>query len=180
MPLLYQPDLEWTDHRGNPLLRPLGFHSQTFNKAKQNYPIYDRELLAIICGLRNWCHLMRNTTHPIIVITDHANLQYYQEPQKIGPHINGYIVELADYNIQLVYKPGASNKADELSRRPDMAPEDENELVIVLPDHLFAHPDSPSKVYVATHTKPENYGSNSGYESEGTDDTRNIVKELSD
>jgi len=52
--VLYQPDLERTDHRGNPLLRPLGFHSQTFNKAKQNYPIYNRELLAIIRGLRNW------------------------------------------------------------------------------------------------------------------------------
>src|SRR6267154_614221 len=136
--VLYQPDLERTDHHGNPLLWPIGFHSQTFNKAEQNYPIYDRELLAIVRGLRNWRHLMRNTTHPVMVITDHANLQYYREPQKIGPRVNGYIVELADYNIQLVYKPGASNKADELSRRPDMAPEDEEELVIVLPNHLFA------------------------------------------
>src|SRR5882672_10038184 len=123
---------------------------------------------------------MRNTTHPVMVITDHANLQYYREPQKIGPRVNGYIVELADYNIQLVYKPGASNKADELSRRPDMAPEDEEELVIVLPNHLFAPMDSPSKAYVATHTKPENYSSDSGYESDETDDTRNVVKELSD
>src|SRR5712672_2649022 len=151
-----------------------------FNKAEQNYPIYDRELLAIICGLRNWRHLMRNTTHPVMVITDHANLQYYCKPQKIGPRVNGYIVELADYNIQLVYKPGNTNKADELSRQPDMAPEDEDELVIVLLDHLFAHPDSPSTEYVATRTKPENYGSDSGYESDRTDDTRNVVKELSD
>jgi len=113
-----------------------------------------------------------------MVITNHANLQYYRKPQKIGPCVNGYIVELADYNIQLVYKPGNMNKADELSRRPDMAPEDEDELVIILPDHLFAHPDSPSTEYVATRTKPENY--DSGYESEGTDDTRNVVKELSD
>ena len=36
-----------------------------FNKAEQNYPIYDRELLAIVRGLRNWRHLMRNTTHPV-------------------------------------------------------------------------------------------------------------------
>ena len=89
-------------------------------------------------------------------------------------------MELADYNIQLVYKPGNTNKADELSRRLDMAPEDEDELVIVLPDHLFTPQDSPSKAYVATRTKPEDYSSNSGYESDGTDDTRNIVKELSD
>src|SRR5712672_194281 len=123
---------------------------------------------------------MWNTTHPVMVITDHANLQYYREPQKIGPRVNGYIVELADYNIQLVYKPGASNKADELSRRPDMAPEDEEELVIVLPDHLFAPMESPSKAYVATCTKPEDYSSDSGYESEGPDDSRHVVKNLAD
>jgi len=52
-----------------------------------------------------------------------------------------------------------------------MAPEDEDELVIVLPDHLFAHPESLSTEYVATRTKPEDYSSDSGYESDETDDT---------
>src|SRR5882757_11425513 len=61
-----------------------------------------------------------------------------------------------------------------------MAPEDEDKLVIVLPDHLFAHPESPSTEYVATHTKPKNYSPDSGYESDGTDNTRHVVKELSD
>src|SRR5712671_5714029 len=61
-----------------------------------------------------------------------------------------------------------------------MAPEDEEELVIVLPNHLFAPMESPSKAYVATCTKPEDYSSDSGYESDGTDDTRNVIKELSD
>jgi len=61
-----------------------------------------------------------------------------------------------------------------------MAPEDEDELVIVLPDHLFAHLESPSTEYVATCTKPENYSSDSGYKSEGTDDTRHVIKKLSD
>src|SRR5712672_4345784 len=61
-----------------------------------------------------------------------------------------------------------------------MAPEDEDELVIVLLDHLFAPQDSLSKAYMATRTKPENYSSDSGYESEGTNNTQNIVKELSD
>src|SRR5712672_3716053 len=178
--VLYQPDLERTDHRGNPLLRPLGFHSQTFNKAEQNYPIYDRELLAIICGLRNWRHLLRNTAHPILVITNHANLQYYHKLQKIGPWVNGYLGDLANYNIQLVYKPGNTNKADELSRRPDMAPDDKNESIIVLPDHLFAPQNSLSTAYVATCTKPDKYDSDSGYESSGTDNSRHVVKDLAD
>jgi hypothetical protein len=53
---------------------------------------------------------------PVMVITDHANLQYYREPHKLGPWVNGYITELADFNIQLVYKPGATNHTDALSR----------------------------------------------------------------
>jgi len=52
--ILYQADKERKDCRGNPLLHPLGFNSQTFTKTKQNYPIYDRELLAVMWGLRTW------------------------------------------------------------------------------------------------------------------------------
>src|SRR5712672_2591011 len=114
--ILYQADKERKDARGNPLLRPLGFNSQTFNKTEQNYPIYDRELLGMMRGLRTWRHLLRNTTHPVLVITDHANLQYYREPQKLGPRVNGYLAELAEYHIQLVYKLSAAQRADGLSR----------------------------------------------------------------
>src|SRR5712672_2862419 len=56
--ILNQADKERKDARGNPLLRPLGFNSQTFNKTEQNYPIYDRELLGMMRGLRTWRHLL--------------------------------------------------------------------------------------------------------------------------
>jgi len=56
--ILYQADKEQKDARGNPLLRPLGFNSQTFNKTEQNYPIYNRELLGMMRGLRTWRHLL--------------------------------------------------------------------------------------------------------------------------
>src|SRR5712672_2476426 len=126
---------------------------------EQNYPIYDRELLGMMRGLQTWRHLLRNTTHPVLVITDHANLQYYQEPQKLGPRVNGYLAELAEYHIQLVYKPGAAQRVDGLSRRPDLIPDDDDELIIVLPDHLFVSPDAPKTTYLATRTKAENYDS---------------------
>src|SRR5712672_3162120 len=158
--ILYQADKEQKDARGNPLLWPLGFNSQTFNKTEQNYPIYDRELLGMMRGLRTWRHLLQNMTHPVLVITDHANLQYYREPQKLGPRMNGYLAELVEYHIQLVYKPGAAQRADGLSRRPDLIPEDDDELIIVLPDHLFVSPDTPKTTYSATRTKAENYNSN--------------------
>src|SRR5712672_2145506 len=130
-----------------------------FTKTEQNYPIYDRELLAIMRGLRTWQHLTWNSVHPILIITDHANLQYYWELQKLGPRVNGYVAELAKYHIQLVYKPGAVNRADELSRRPDLTPTDDDKLTLVLPNHLFVPPETPSTAYVATRTKAEDYDS---------------------
>jgi len=110
-------------------------------------------------GLRTWRHLLQNTTHLVLVITDHANLQYYREPQKLGPHINSYLAELAEYHIQLVYKPGATQRADGLSRRPDLILDDDDELIIVLPDHLFVSPGAPKTTYLATRTKTEDYDS---------------------
>ena len=71
--------------------------------------------------------------------TNHTNLKYYREPQKIGPCIAGYLPELAQYNILLEYKPGATNWADALSCCPDYEGEGnlDNENVTVLPDKYF-------------------------------------------
>jgi hypothetical protein len=99
--------------------RPIGFHSQKFTSAEQNYPIYDREFLAIMRGLRAWAHLLKGTEIPVLVFTDHANLRYYRDPRKIGPRVAGYLPEREQYNILLEYKPGATNRADALSRQPD-------------------------------------------------------------
>ena len=57
--------------------RPVGFHSQKFTATEQNYPIYNREFLAIMCSLHNWSHLLKGTAIPVLVYTDHANLKYY-------------------------------------------------------------------------------------------------------
>jgi Integrase zinc binding domain len=74
------------------------------------------------------------------MITDHANLQYYHQPQKINQRVARYLADLADYRFTLVHKPGTSNKADHLSQRPDYDEgKGDNEDVQVLPDNLFAN-----------------------------------------
>jgi len=60
--------------------RPIGFHSQKFLTTEQNYPIYDREFLGIMQGLQCWSHLLKGTTIPVLVFTDHNNLHYYRDP----------------------------------------------------------------------------------------------------
>ena len=64
-------------------LHPCAYHSATFSPAKQNYSIYDRELLAVIQALKEWGHYLTRTEHPVTVITDHKNLGYFKQPQNL-------------------------------------------------------------------------------------------------
>jgi RNase H-like domain found in reverse transcriptase/Reverse transcriptase (RNA-dependent DNA polymerase) len=110
--ILYQPD-------DSEQLHPMGYKSQTFNDAERDYDIHDHKLLTVIQGLLAWCHLLVGSPHKIHVLMDHSNLKYYRHPQKISHRIARYLPKMAEFNFELVYKPGPSNKADHLSYHPD-------------------------------------------------------------
>ena len=69
---------------GNGDLHPCAYLSQTFSPAERNYDIYDRELLAVIHALEHWHHYLQGTTHPVTLLTDHKNLTYFRQPQKLS------------------------------------------------------------------------------------------------
>jgi RNase H-like domain found in reverse transcriptase len=101
--------------------------------------------MAIMRGLEHWDHLLRGPKdHKTIVITDHANLQYYRHPHKIGSCISSYIAKWEEYPITLMYKPGITNCANGLSQQPDFAPDTHNDdPIIALPADLFAPTNTP-------------------------------------
>jgi RNase H-like domain found in reverse transcriptase len=92
-----------TDCKGNPVLQPCGYHSQTFSAMEQRYPIYDPKFLTIIRGLKHWDYLLKCAQHPVLIITNHTNLTYYHHPYKTGQRVAGYIAEYKQYDIQLAY-----------------------------------------------------------------------------
>ena len=65
-------------------LHPCAYLSQTFTSAERNYDIYDQELLAVIHALNHWHHYPQGTKHPITLLTDHKNLTYFHQPQKLS------------------------------------------------------------------------------------------------
>ena len=75
----------------------------------------------------------------MIVHTDHANLMYWCQPQKISRRITRQVLELEEYNIKLLHVPRKNNScADALPRRPDYDQGvTDNQNVTVLPDKLF-------------------------------------------
>ena len=53
--------------------RVVAFHSQRLTAAERNYPIHDKELLAIIRCLEQWDAELRSCTK-FVVLTNHRNL----------------------------------------------------------------------------------------------------------
>ena len=127
-------------HDGNGDLHPCAYLSQTFSPAERNYDIYDWELLAVIHALEHWRHYLQGTTHPITLLTDHKNLTYFRQPQKLSRRQARWMMFLQDFDLQFVHLPGsAMGPADALSRLPDPDTSSDNVDVTVLPHDLFIH-----------------------------------------
>ena len=120
-------------------LHPIEYYLSTLNEAEQNYDIYDLELLAIVKALKHWHAYLAGSPHKIKVFSDHMNLQYWRQPQKISCCVAREVLTLSEYNIEIHHIKGKANgRADTLSRRPDYnAGEDDNQNVTVLPNHVF-------------------------------------------
>jgi len=55
--------------------RPVAYISKMLNKAKKNYEIHNKEMLATIRCLEAWKHYLESTKSQINIWTDHKNLE---------------------------------------------------------------------------------------------------------
>ncbi|GJP58286.1 hypothetical protein CLOP_g22992 [Closterium sp. NIES-67] len=101
-------------------LQPIAYLSKKLHGAELNYPIHDKEALAIVIAFKAWrCYLEGRTT---TVYTDHCSLKYL----KAKPNLSRRQVRWIDFfkthfHYDIVYKPGHKNKADALSRPAHVA-----------------------------------------------------------
>jgi len=118
---------------------PCRFISHTFNLAKRNYEIYDRELLNIIQGLETWRHYLHGTPSPTVILSDHKNLTYFRTAQKLNRQQAQWGLYLSEFDLKLLHTPGSKMiQSDALSRHPDHIIDDnDNNDIILLPDSLF-------------------------------------------
>ncbi|GJP35280.1 hypothetical protein CLOM_g19773 [Closterium sp. NIES-68] len=96
-------------------LQPIAYLSKKLYGAELNYPIHDKEAVAIIIVSKTWrCYLEgRHTT----IYTDHCSLKYL----KTQPNLSRRQVQWIDFlethfHNDIVYKPGHKNKADAQKR----------------------------------------------------------------
>jgi hypothetical protein len=62
---------------------PVDYASKSYNKAEKNYTTYDKEMLGVMRGLEEWRNLLVGAAEPFKIMTNHRNLTYFQEPQKL-------------------------------------------------------------------------------------------------
>jgi len=66
------------------LWRLVAFLSKSLNEIERNYEIHDKEMLAIIRGLKAWRHLLEGAQFKFKIWMDHKNLEYFMKVQKLN------------------------------------------------------------------------------------------------
>ena len=57
--------------------RPIAYMTLSMTPPEQNYPIHDKEMLAIIKATEAWCHYLEATPYAFKIYMDHHNLTYF-------------------------------------------------------------------------------------------------------
>lgn len=105
-------------------LHPVAFHSRKMSPAEMNYEIHDKEMLAIVVALEDWRHYLQGGKFPVLIYTDHKNLEYFMTTKTLNRRQARWAEKLSEYDFTIVYRKGTSNaKADALSRRSEYRPE---------------------------------------------------------
>ena len=102
-------------------LRPLAFLSKKLQPAERNYTVGELELLAIVHALRAWRCFLEGADFTLY--TDHSNLQTFLTTPTLSRRQARWAEFIQQFlpGLRILYKRGANNLADPLSRRPDHA-----------------------------------------------------------
>ncbi|CAI7881286.1 unnamed protein product [Closterium sp. NIES-53] len=96
-------------------LQPIAYESRKMQPPKRNYPVHDKEMLAIVHAFRVWrCFL---TGADVTIRTDHKSLQYLRSQPTLNPRQIRWLDYLeSNFHYTVTYKKGANNIADALTR----------------------------------------------------------------
>src|SRR6202522_1105084 len=97
--------------------RPVAFDSSTLKDAEENYPVHEKELLAVIRAIKKWRYKLIGT--PFFVYTDHKTLLNFGTQKDLSRRQARWMEYLSVYDCKFVYVRGEDNTmADALSRYP--------------------------------------------------------------
>jgi hypothetical protein len=97
--------------------RPVAYDSRTFKGAELNYPVHEKEQLAIIRALAKWRTDLLG--HRFEIWTDHRTLQHLPTQKDLSRRQARWMEFMSHYDATIHYIPGEDNNVvDALSRLP--------------------------------------------------------------
>ncbi|SPC64632.1 uncharacterized protein UHOD_11970 [Ustilago sp. UG-2017b] len=61
----------------------VAYYSRKMASAEKNYEIHDKELLAVVACLTQWCHMLAGLPSQLVILTDHEALKYFKSQHRI-------------------------------------------------------------------------------------------------
>ena len=103
--------------------QPVAYDGRKMISAELSYVTTDKENLALVHALRTWrCYL---EGRKVTVETDHDALKHLLTQPHLNRRQARWVEMLADYDLQIIHKPGKLNRSDPLSRMSFPDPEAE-------------------------------------------------------
>jgi len=113
------------------ILHSVAFYSKKHSPAECNYEIYDKELLAIVRAFEEWRPHLEGSHHPIQVLSNHKNLEYFMSTNLLNRRQARWSEFLFRFDFRITYRPGkAGGKPDALTRRSGDLPKEGDERLI--------------------------------------------------
>ena len=137
-PILLQPDTtrafiietdasEWAigivllqEHPETKRLHPVAYDGRKLTAAEINYPVHEKELLAIKYALQTW-RIYIDNGFTTVIYTDHESLKYLATMRNPSKRLARWVEEFGEYNLSIQYRKGSEAIVpDAISRRPDL------------------------------------------------------------
>ena len=96
---------------------PAAYASRKLSGAERNYTAAERETVAVIFALKCWRIYLFDHFH---LFTDNMAVVHLRTKPTLTKREARWVEFLADFDFTVHHKPGLSNVADALSRRPDL------------------------------------------------------------